>query len=274
MLLAAAFLLPGGVGLARSDSTATPRAITILRGLDEYGLRRAYLKFSVRDWVSSLTGGGSYAPATSTLSFAFPIRRDSSIALAGWKYTDRVEQNFARRNLGTGPVLDIGALFRPKRPAPRPLAKRRASTLPMPTPREAAVLAELWKHGSRTSLDLYASLDSSLLAGVTAETFWRELHRMARRGFVEERIVSPQNLLLVGFGPFAIPVELSAKNRRNRIWLYRPLADRRDLIDYLEARRYLAATDPASRAYLHDLDSLEELLEILRGLRSERAERP
>jgi len=162
-----------------------------------------------------------------------------------------------------GPVLDLGAVFRrqtSRAPAPR---KKRVWEIPLPTPQEAAVLAQLWEQGPMTSVDLYTSLPPRALEGLTAEGFWQVLHDMARKGLLEESLITPQNLLMVGLGPFVFPVELSGKNRRNRIWLYKPLVERQELLAYLEAQLYLAARDsfgPSSPP----AHQLEELLDAMR----------
>jgi hypothetical protein len=64
---------------------------------------------------------------------------------------------------------------------------------------------------------------------------------MAKRGFVHEKLVSPQQLMLIGIGPFAIPIEMSAKNRRNRIYHYEPLVDRETLLTLLQSKQWLAS---------------------------------
>ncbi|NOZ57287.1 MAG: hypothetical protein GXO73_10935 [Calditrichaeota bacterium] len=165
-------------------------------------------------------------------------------AVGTTKYYDRVAQDLRKRDLDLGNTLDFGAVARQAfdllAPKKKPRRKR-AAELPLPTEEEVTVLNILWTSGPSTSVELYANLDSATLAVTTAENFWRKLHRMAKRGFVYERLVSPQQLMLIGIGPFAVPVEMSAKNRRNRIYRYEPLVDRETLLTLLQSKQWLAS---------------------------------
>ena len=75
---------------------------------------------------------------------------------------------------------------------------------------------------------------------MTAEMFWDSLHDMARRGFVSEEIVSPQLTMNFAVGPVLVPVEMSSKNRKNRVYEYQPLIASDDMFSYLLAKNYLA----------------------------------
>lgn len=146
------------------------------------------------------------------------------------------------RRYQVDPILDFGKLLRAVADLFRKDGRERPSIadLPLPSPVEIDVLSLLWQNGTSTNLDLYAGLDSSISANLTAETFWNMLHDMARRGFVSEKLISPQQLLMVGVGPFSTPVEMSAKNRKNRLFEYDPLVQQDEMLAFLEAKNYLA----------------------------------
>ncbi|MDZ7374637.1 MAG: hypothetical protein ONB23_11800 [candidate division KSB1 bacterium] len=253
------------------DESRDSETVRILSGVDEYGLRRASLRWTASTLLPAPCRGSQPALPTSIAIFASPARPES--LTAPWlRVTDRVERDLTRRALGTPPAFDLGAPFRN---APRigRARKRRVRELPVPSLTQAAVLAQLWERGAMTSLDLYATLDAALLEGLTAETFWQELHWMAAQGLLEERVVSPQNLMLVGLGPVAVPVEMSEKNRRNRIFLYRPLVDREAFVAYLDARRFLASRGSAADTSAL-LNHLERVLMILARPGSPSKDRP
>jgi len=240
--LAFGLLFPGTPCHAQQTG---PSAVRILSGLDTRSLRFAAAKEDLRRKLLSF--GENIPPSDSGSQITVlggKITRWVPPPLSGTKYYDRVAQELTKRNLDLSNTLDFGAAGRQlvdllkRRRKQQP---KRAAELPVPTARELGVLQFLWTKGPATSLDLYAGLDSSLLARTTAEQFWSELHRMAARGFVIETVVSPQQLMLVGIGPFGVSVEMLAKNRRNRIWRYEPLADRETIITLLQSRQFLAS---------------------------------
>ncbi|MFQ5631706.1 MAG: hypothetical protein ACE5I1_23285 [bacterium] len=156
---------------------------------------------------------------------------------------DRVGEQLREQQVGLDALLDFGKAIRGVRELAKKDKKKRKPDirkLPLPTPLEVNVLGMLWANGPTVGPDLFANLDSSLLATLTAEMFWDALHRMARRGFVTEKIVSPQLTMNFPIGPLVVPVEMSAKNLRNRVYEYDVLVDENQMFSYLVAKNYLA----------------------------------
>ena len=203
------------------------------------------MKLEVR---GRLAGLDSVSPTTSPLSqvtVATKVPAPQTLPTVGTtKYYDRVARDLRKRELGVGKTLDFGAAvrqaFRFFKGNRKPTTKRPAD-FPLPTEEEITVLRLLWRKGPSTSVELYASLDSTHLTRTTAERFWSSLHQMVKRGFLCEEIISPQQPMQIGIGPFTFSVEMSAKNRRNRIYRYEPLVDKETILTLLQSRQWLAS---------------------------------
>lgn len=157
--------------------------------------------------------------------------------------SDQIGEQIKREQSGTDAVLDFGralraagALLKGKKPKELP----RVQDLPLPSPLEMDVLNALWIDGASTGPELFAQLDSSALVQMTAEMFWKVLRNMAERGFVSEEIVSPQLTMGFAVGPMVVPVEMSSKNLKNRVYEYQPLVGAEDMFSYVLAQNYLA----------------------------------
>lgn len=159
---------------------------------------------------------------------------------------DLVGQRLREDQVDLGPVLDFGkAIMALGEYAKKDKEKKKPDikNLPLPTLLEVDVLYMLWTDGPSTGPELFAKLDSSALVATTADMFWQAMHRMAERGFVAEKIVSPQLTMNFAIGPVAVPVEMSSKNLKNRVYEYKPLVDEDEIFSYLVAKNYLARTN-------------------------------
>ncbi len=115
------------------------------------------------------------------------------------------------------------------------------STLPVPTDNEIDVLKVLWVEGGATASDIYAKLDTS--TAIFAEELQEVLKTMVDRGFVDRKQISPAH----EFNLFGIAqIEISAKNRKNKVYLYWPIVTKQALFTYLDAKRYLALVSAQS----------------------------
>jgi len=111
----------------------------------------------------------------------------------------------------------------------------RRNKWPVPTDLEIDVLKVLWVEGKATSGEIYAKLDTSTM--IFAEELQNVLKNMVDRGFLDRKQISPSHeLSLFGFAK----IELSSKNRKNKVYLYWPIVTRKKLHSYLDAKRYLA----------------------------------
>lgn len=110
--------------------------------------------------------------------------------------------------------------------------------LPIPTDREIEILKFLWVEKEATSKEMYAELDTSVT--IFAEELYAVLESMVYRGFLDRKQISPSNELDF-FG--ASMIEMSSKNRDNKVYLYWPIVTREKLFTYLDAKRYLTLAE-------------------------------
>jgi len=109
------------------------------------------------------------------------------------------------------------------------------SNLPVPTDMEVDILKVLWVDGSATASEIYAKLDTNTV--IFSEELQEVLKKMVDRGFLDRKQLSPAN----EFGLFGLAkIELSSKNRKNKVFLYWPIVTRQKLFTYLDAQRYMA----------------------------------
>ncbi len=131
--------------------------------------------------------------------------------------------------------------------------KARYSKLPVPSDLEIDVLKVLWVENNATSSEIYAKLDTSSL--IFAEELQHLLKNMVNRGFLDRKKISPSHELSL-FG--LAKIELSAKNRKNKLYLYWPIVTKEGLQTYLDAKRYLALIDAREENNRLNKSSYEE----------------
>lgn len=122
----------------------------------------------------------------------------------------------------------------------------------IPSALEVDVLKVLWKENEATASGIYTHLDSMRL---TAADLDEALTLMTERGLVERQQISPRNEFTV-FGVAAI--EMSARNRKNREFIYRPKISRQTMLTFLDATAFSYRLASASNhslidAHLHKL---------------------
>ncbi|MFQ5627624.1 MAG: hypothetical protein ACE5I1_02595 [bacterium] len=221
----------------------------ILSNLDSLSLKYFQRRQALIDSV--LKNLDTTSSTSAQLNFEFSVDRQSldlripdSVRLQDEiRQRDFVGEQLREQQVDLGAVLDLGKAIRAVNEYAKKEKKKSKPDfrkLPLPTPLEVDVLSMLWANGHSTSVELFADLDSSLLATMTAEMFWDALHRMAKRGFVAEKIVSPQLTMGLAIGPVLVPIEMSTKNLKNRVYEYEPLVDENEMFSYLVAKNYLA----------------------------------
>ena len=104
----------------------------------------------------------------------------------------------------------------------------------IPSTLQLQTLNFLWNQPLATQKEIYASLDS--VVSITAEQLDWQLERMVTLGLVERKMISPQNLFTIGLPLHAFQVEMSAENRRNRVYLYRSSVEKQQILQQLLAR--------------------------------------
>lgn len=119
------------------------------------------------------------------------------------------------------------------------IKKAHGAEMVMPTNLEIAVLKDLWEKGDAiTSSEIYVNLDT--VWRVTSEDLSAILEKMTRRGLLQRKKISPSH----EFSLFGIAqIELSPKNRKNKLYLYWPILNKEEIITYIDAKRYLAYED-------------------------------
>jgi len=129
----------------------------------------------------------------------------------------------------------------------------------IPSNLQLNVLSTIWKQKSSIQLDVYAEIDTNY--SITAEGLDYQLERMVKLGFVERKQISPQNLFTI-LTPFqSYQIEMSLKNRKNRVYLYRSRVDKKEILQIILSRLYRIKNDKVGRP--GELKRLNEKLKIV-----------
>ena len=107
----------------------------------------------------------------------------------------------------------------------------------VPTRPEMDVLEILWAKEAVQDTTIYSCLDTVM--NITMMDLNNLLERMTNRGLVTRKIVSPRN----EFNAFGILIEMSPKNRRNRVYEYHTLVDRNLMRTFIDANIFLFKED-------------------------------
>ena len=102
----------------------------------------------------------------------------------------------------------------------------------IPSETEIKICAVLWEQPQSKDHEIYAALDTSVR--ITAVDLNKILVRLTEKGLLKRKIVSPQNEFTFPIGK----VEMSAKNRRNRVFEYDTKIQPQELLVYLQATLY------------------------------------
>jgi predicted transcriptional regulator len=108
----------------------------------------------------------------------------------------------------------------------------------LPTKDEYEVLRILWLKEDVMDTTIYSCVDSSM--NVTYSGLSRILDDMTRKGLVVRQQVSPR----FEFNAFGVPIEMSRKNIRNKVYAYHSLVDREKLKHFIDAAQYEVSQDP------------------------------
>ncbi len=130
----------------------------------------------------------------------------------------------------------------------------------IPSKVQIHALSTLWQRGKATQLDLYAELDSTF--HMTMADLERELAMLEKKGVIDRKIISPRNELVIGIGPIPLPpVEMSPKNKRNRVYLYSPRLEKEQMSHYLQAQFYnTRIIQPEDKNFSNHLQHLYQML--------------
>jgi predicted transcriptional regulator len=129
------------------------------------------------------------------------------------------------------PLTDVGrALMQKLQQKPKPATPRLHF---IPSKAELEILMIVWPHESITDQDVYRHLDAAV--HMTAEDVQRVLRGLASKGVLSSELVSPRNEFTIATPLGGTGIEMSAQNRRNRIFRYKSLIDRQHMIRFLNA---------------------------------------
>jgi|GEM_PF-3504381 len=104
----------------------------------------------------------------------------------------------------------------------------------IPTEDQARAMAYLFKHKHGTQLDMYPAMKTQ--KPITAVRFDRSMKKLTEKGFVYREKISPENLFVVATPVVAVPIEMSAKNRKNPVFNYTLNVERKKVLAYLDSR--------------------------------------
>lgn len=155
------------------------------------------------------------------------------------------------------PLSDLGRAIAQQLKSPE---KPRPVTLRfVPSDAELAVLQTIWNQGSITDQAVYANLDTSIK--LTAVDVNGILKGLEEKGLLTSELISPRDEFTFASPLGSVGIEKSATNRRNRVYRYKPLVDRKHMIRYLQARLD-QAKNPKRRSYRTRVDSARTVLAL------------
>ncbi len=180
-------------------------------------------------------------------------------------YHDDVADIIQKRNQGTTPLLvNPGIIV-------NTIKKKREKKISphfdfIPTEAQVRTMALLYQKGKATQIDIYPLLNTK--QPITAERFNRELNFLVKKGFISKKKISPENPFNIITPLGIVPVEMSSKNRHNRVYLYEPKVNRNKLMTYLQARLYLLKeklkSTPKDSSYLKPMiKDIEKKIQLL-----------
>lgn len=129
----------------------------------------------------------------------------------------------------------------------------------IPSNLQLNVLRVLWEEPSATQIDIYLGIDKEY--PITAQRLDKQLERMVNLGLVERKMISPQHTFTILTPLKAFQIEMSAKNRKNRVYLYRFLVEKKNIVQFLLARYSKVKNEGAGNP--KELKRLSKKLEIV-----------
>ncbi len=212
------------------------KAKTVLSGENEPA-RQQWLRRQL--FVENILTHSAVSASDSSLRFRVESQSPLSLSQSQLKAIpprfDQIDEKFRREQLGLPPMSNIGDLIGK---GVKYLAEKlgggteKDPLAVIPSEVEIDVMNVLWKKNAATSMEVYADLDS---VNLTALDLQQTLAVMADRGLVDRQQISPRHeFTILG----VIPIEMSAKNRKNREFLYRPQVTRQTMLTFLDATAF------------------------------------
>jgi len=150
---------------------------------------------------------------------------------------DPLQRDIDKRNLGHERPLAVGEALQQGSQYLSDLLNRKEKDEPVrldfiPSEIEFQVFYVLWEETQVTGPTIYSSLDSTIR--ITAGDLEALLSRLTQKGVLTRQMVSPSNEFTFPLGK----IEMSGKNRRNRVFEYRCRVTSEELLTYLNAVLY------------------------------------
>ncbi len=185
-------------------------------------------------------------PETLTMAPPFFTPQDSLRFRVQPGPVDKVQDDINKRNTGTQAPLPLNRALQEGAQYLSDLLNKDKEEKPVrltfiPSESELAVLKVLWENPKVTDHDIYTSMDTSVK--ITAEGLNKVLDGLTEKGLLQRQVVSPRNEFTLPVGK----VEMSAKNRRNRVYEYQTRVKSEDVLRYLNAMLYQVEHDSTSR---------------------------
>jgi predicted transcriptional regulator len=154
-------------------------------------------------------------------------------------YQDRVQRDLYRQQLGHEKPVPLNKAIGQGAKYLSDLFSKNKKEKPVrldfvPSEAEIDILQTLWQQPKSTDVEIYAALDTSI--HLAATDINEILQQLAQKGLVERQLVSPRNEFTFPLGA----VEMSAKNRKNRVYQYESRIDVDEVMRYLQAVLYNA----------------------------------
>ncbi len=183
----------------------------------------------------------SSANFDSALSFKVSRNREYSLGLSKEELSaitpgvDPIDNQIRRRNSGAPQTFNLGALVAQGVNTARGKSgshKEHRRLQIIPSENEIRILKTLWEEKRASGSEIYRHLDS---ARVTASGLQEILADMTDRGLLTRAQISPRHEFTFVTPVGAIPVEMSALNRKNREFVYEPIIGADEMWSYLDA---------------------------------------
>ncbi len=155
-------------------------------------------------------------------------------------FSDRGAEAMSPNGGNAGPLFDVSTLMakgiaqlaeKINASPPVPVRMKKVPTLV-----EMAALCAIWDKGVATENEIYSTLPRDI--PVTAEDLHVILTDLAAQGLLSSEIISPRFEFTFMTPLGGAPVEMSAQNRRNRIYRYTSHIEAREMMTFLQAAEY------------------------------------
>jgi hypothetical protein len=147
---------------------------------------------------------------------------------------DDIGDIIEKRNMGTKPILLSTGEIAKSLQKPE-IIKPKFDFIP--TEIQVQAMKILYTNKKTTQVEMYSQLNPEL--PITAEGFNKTLEHLVKKGFLQRKKNSPENIFTIQTPLGAFPLELSKKNRLNPVYLYKPYVNPEKLMTYLQSLLYL-----------------------------------